>query len=247
MAESIFTHEDIKVMEAEGLTEEKVLAQLELFKKGAPMARLDRPCTVGDGIAVIAEDEREELIAAYDEAVSKGRVLKFVPASGAASRMFKDWYRYYHESKDFDSTSEMMADFADHFTDNNGKPQIMTSHSVHLYKDINKFPAYSPRETYNSFYRYRTLHDFLQNHRGKISPDDAKRALGMVYGHTVDADEGAAFPIPCRTLWPMVYDVNERSFEVKFYLKDGPIDPKTGDPSLIFSRPFKFRLKTDKK
>ncbi len=138
-------------------------------------------------------------------------------------------------------------DFTDHFTDNNGEPQIMTNHSVHIHKDINKFPAYSPKATYNSFYRYRTLHDFLRKHRGKISPDDAERALGMVYGRTVDADEGAAFPIPCRTLWPMVYDVNERSFEVKFYLKDGPIDPETGNPALIFSRPFKFKLKTNKK
>ncbi len=137
-------------------------------------------------------------------------------------------------------------DFTDHFTGNNGKPQIMTNHSVHLYRDVNKFPSYSPKATYNSFYRYRTLYDFLRKHRGKISPDDAKRALSSVYAHTVDADEGAAFPIPCRTFCPMVYDIDEHSLEVKFYLKDGPIDPKTGDPTLIFSRPFKFKLKVNK-
>ncbi|MBW2558969.1 MAG: linear amide C-N hydrolase [Deltaproteobacteria bacterium] len=138
-------------------------------------------------------------------------------------------------------------DFTDHFTGNNGNPQIMTNHSVHLYRDVNKFPSYSPSATYNSFYRYRTLHNFLQKHPGKISPDDAWRALGSVYAHTADADEGAAFPIHCRTLCPMVYDIDEHSLEVKFYLKDGPIDPETGDPSLIFSRPFKLKLKWDKK
>ena len=85
-------------------------------------------------------------------------------------------------------------DFTDHFAGNNGKTHIMTNHSVHLYKDVNKFPSYSPRATYNSFYRYRTLHDFLQKHSGKISSDDAWKALSSVYAHTVDADEGARIP-----------------------------------------------------
>jgi hypothetical protein len=137
-------------------------------------------------------------------------------------------------------------DFTDHFTGNDGKPQIMTNHSVYLYPDVNGFPSYSPRATYNSFYRYCTLSDFLQKHRGKISRDDAWRALHSVYAHTVDADEGAAFPIPCRTLCPMVYDIDERSLEVKFYLKDGPTDPATGDPKLIFSKIFRFKLVVNK-
>jgi hypothetical protein len=59
-------------------------------------------------------------------------------------------------------------------------------------------------------------------------------------------DEGAALPTPCRTLWTVVYDINERTLELKFYLKDGETDPQTGDPTLIFSKPFKFKLKVDK-
>jgi len=137
-------------------------------------------------------------------------------------------------------------DFSDHFTDNNGKPQIMTNHSVYLYPDVNEFPEYSPKATYNTFYRYRALYDYLQEHQGKFSADDAKKAMSRVYAHTHDVDEGAAHPIPCRTLWPMLYDINERSLEVKFYLKDGEVDPTTGDPTLIFSKPFKFKLKVDK-
>ena len=111
MTESIFTDEDIKRIEAEDLTEEKVLSQLEFFKRGAPIVRLNRACTIGDGILAIPEEEREELIASYDEVAGKGRVLKFVPASGAASRMFRDWYRYY-ESRSLDSDPERGADFA---------------------------------------------------------------------------------------------------------------------------------------
>lgn len=134
-------------------------------------------------------------------------------------------------------------DFNYHFTDNKGLPQIMTNHAVSRFPDVNKFPGYPPTATYNSFYRYRKLYDYLQSHEGKFSEKDVKDAMSLVYGHTHDKDEGAAHPIPLRTRWTMVYDMNERSFEILFYLKDGDTDPKTGDPMLIFSETFKFKLK----
>jgi len=112
MAGLFFTDEDMERIEAEGLNEEKALSQLEEFKRGAPFARLARPCTIGDGITVIPEDERKGLIAAHDEAVGNGRMLKFVPASGAASRMFRDWFRSY-ENGDLDFTPERGMNFAE--------------------------------------------------------------------------------------------------------------------------------------
>lgn len=111
MMDLFFTDDDMRRIEAEGLDREKVLAQLEYFKKGAPFAKLIRPCTIGDGITVIPENEIEELISAYNESAKKGRVLKFVPASGAASRMFRDWYRYYEE-KNLDSDPQRGMEFA---------------------------------------------------------------------------------------------------------------------------------------
>ena len=62
---------------------------MALFRKGTPWIKLHRPCTIGDGIAVFPADEIESLALRYDEAVAAGRVMKFVPASGAASRMFQ--------------------------------------------------------------------------------------------------------------------------------------------------------------
>ena len=111
MTRSILTGEDTRRIEAEGLTENKVLAQLEFFKKGASPVGLNRACTVGDGITVIPEEKMEELITIHDDAAGKGRMLKFVPASGAASRMFREWYKYY-DSRSLDSDSETGVDFA---------------------------------------------------------------------------------------------------------------------------------------
>ncbi len=95
MSDMTFTEADLKRIEAEGLTLEKVLAQLERFRRGSFPARLNRPCTLNDGILVLGEHEKAECAAAYDQAAREGRIMKFVPASGAASRMFQDWCRIY--------------------------------------------------------------------------------------------------------------------------------------------------------
>lgn len=54
-----------------------------------PATRLLRPATVGDGIERIHEEEVPDLLERAQEAQRQGRLLKFVPASGAASRMFR--------------------------------------------------------------------------------------------------------------------------------------------------------------
>jgi hypothetical protein len=84
-----FTDRDLKQIEEMGLTPEKVFAQIESFKKGFPFARLNRPCTVGDGIRVLSKTDLDRYAETYSEAALSGRAMKFVPASGAASRMFK--------------------------------------------------------------------------------------------------------------------------------------------------------------
>ena len=78
---------------AEGLAIEEADRQLALFRRGVSPVRLNRPCRAGDGIVVFTPAEQEKLIAAYTESLRTQRIMKFVPASGAASRMFKEWYQ----------------------------------------------------------------------------------------------------------------------------------------------------------
>jgi len=89
MADLTFNEEDIKQIKARGITVEKVISQIETFKKGFPFTKLQRPCTLGDGITVIEKSDVERLVKIYSQAALSGRAMKFVPASGAASRMFK--------------------------------------------------------------------------------------------------------------------------------------------------------------
>ncbi|MGZ3495107.1 MAG: DUF4301 family protein, partial [Thermodesulfobacteriota bacterium] len=95
MSLSFFSDKDLKAIAAKGISVQQVLRQLETFRRGTKALRIAKPARVGDGIVQIPPDEREAFISLHDRAAESGRMLKFVPASGVASRMFKDWYRWY--------------------------------------------------------------------------------------------------------------------------------------------------------
>lgn len=86
---AIFTDDDLRQMEELGISEEEARRQLELFRDPPPPVRLDRPATVGDGILKLPQERREGLGARFDRAMARGAASKMVPASGAATRMFK--------------------------------------------------------------------------------------------------------------------------------------------------------------
>ena len=106
MTSSFFSDEDLKAITAKGNDVLQVLEQLEIFRRGIKPIRLIRPVCVGDGIVQIPPNEREAFVSLHNQAAEKGRMLKFVPASGVASRMFKDWYGWYQQGK-FDSTERL--------------------------------------------------------------------------------------------------------------------------------------------
>ncbi len=83
---------DIKQLEEKGISKEAFLQQIDYFKTGFPPLHLDRPATVGDGILQIDTSGIDQLVRTYDYALGDLNVMKFVPASGAATRMFKDLF-----------------------------------------------------------------------------------------------------------------------------------------------------------
>jgi len=84
------TDADLGQLEQRGISREEFERQLECFRRGFPPLEVVGPATPDHGIEVIDDDARRaELVARGREASSAGRLMKFVPASGAASRMFK--------------------------------------------------------------------------------------------------------------------------------------------------------------
>lgn len=83
------TDSDLSQLRRHGISREEAESQLALLRDPPAPPVLEGPCTAGDGIVRLEEDRHAELIARFDTAREAGRVTKFVPASGAASRMFK--------------------------------------------------------------------------------------------------------------------------------------------------------------
>ncbi len=83
---------DRQQIEAHGLTIEEVERQLALLRSGVSPAELVRPCTPGDGILVLDADTRQQMIDRFNRVRSRYRILRFVPAAGAATRMWRDLY-----------------------------------------------------------------------------------------------------------------------------------------------------------
>ena len=97
MASRLFSPTDREQLHARGISEDTVLAQMALFRQGIPYTVLHRPCTIGDGLVALPAHELERLAAVYEAAALAGRTMKFVPASGAASRMFKLLLSFLHQ------------------------------------------------------------------------------------------------------------------------------------------------------
>ena len=85
-----FTERDLVYLSRIGISEEEVQRQQDLFQTPPPKARLVRPCSLGDGIEQLSEDRQTDLVKRWRELSRDCRLAKMVPASGAASRMFKD-------------------------------------------------------------------------------------------------------------------------------------------------------------
>lgn len=111
-----FTGGDLKQIAAMGLTPEQVETQMENFRKGFPRTKLVAAATVDNGGIIRLEDSQISRYAAAYKRLSEGkRILKFVPASGAATRMFKDLYSfastYFGVAKDFEYEFPSVAEF----------------------------------------------------------------------------------------------------------------------------------------
>lgn len=96
-------------MEEHGLTPAALETQLKNFREGFPFLPVTRAASCGDGIRVLDAAGIEQAAARYDRAKESLRVVKFVPASGAATRMFKDLFEFVREGRRTTVVGELLA------------------------------------------------------------------------------------------------------------------------------------------
>jgi len=78
------------------IPEKNILKQLEMLKKGTPFVNLFKPAYINNGIKEFSEHEKEKYIDLFLKQRKKNKIIKFVPASGAATRMFKVLLYFYN-------------------------------------------------------------------------------------------------------------------------------------------------------
>ena len=88
------TESDEKQLKEKGISKESMQSHINTFKEGIPFVQLKNAAVIGNGILKFTSSEEKELIAFYDSILKDLDILKFVPASGAASRMFKALFNF---------------------------------------------------------------------------------------------------------------------------------------------------------
>ena len=110
----MLTQQDLKQIAQRGITEQQIENQLQQFVTGFPFLRLEAAAAVGNGIIAPKEDERKAYVKSWEQYKAEGhRVVKFVPASGAASRMFKNMFAFVDADYDVPTTDFEKKFFAD--------------------------------------------------------------------------------------------------------------------------------------
>jgi hypothetical protein len=134
----MFTPSDLAQLQARGISEEKALKQLQCFATGFPELDIVSAASVGNGVLTPTEEEIDGYVKAWQEYLKEGHtVLKFVPASGAASRMFKDLFEYLETGEKTKFIEKFLAE-KEHFA---FAPQLAGLEEqatvTHLLKDMN--------------------------------------------------------------------------------------------------------------
>ena len=113
----MFNQDDLQTFASRGISEAAINEQLQCFATGFPYLKLDGSASVGNGIMRVDEQSVKQYLEAWDNYLAENhRIVKFVPASGAASRMFKNLFEFLDAENEVPTT-----DFEKKFFDNIGK------------------------------------------------------------------------------------------------------------------------------
>ncbi len=101
----MLSQKDLEQIAQKGISEKQIERQLEEFKTGFPFLKLEAAAAIGKGIVAPNDDERKQFVDKWNDYKAEGhKIVKFVPASGAASRMFKDMFAFLHADYDVPTT-----------------------------------------------------------------------------------------------------------------------------------------------
>lgn len=220
---------DFETLCEKGISPETLAEELTMIKEGFPYLRLDAPATVGNGITAITPDLEATASRCWEEFLSNGgKVLKMVPASGAASRMFKDVFSFVNGKKEKPDNDfmkkffEQIEDFA-FFAELNAKCIELYGLSINSlleekrYKDIAK--AMIEKEGLNYGYLPKALLKFHKTLGGARTSLEEHLAEGAQYACGKDKKVSIHFTVSPEHM-PLVKQKVEETAGVLKYTYD---------------------------
>ena len=212
----VFSQNDIQQITKHGLTLSNAERQLADFARGFPFANIVRPATVNDGIFQYDPDSVASFIKIYDDEKQNYKITKFVPASGAATRMFKDLFDFLTTGNTNDTVDKVVRNinrFA--FYDELQKflPQNPTAHDiVDAMLDNNKLNLGALPKALIAFHKYEN-ETRTAAHEHLIEGTQYAESNGVINIHfTLSPEHVNKF----NALMEKVVPSTEQKFNVKF-------------------------------
>ena len=165
----MYTENDIKYFAERGIATEEIDRQIDCYKKGFPYLAIVRPATANDGIRCLSEEEINKYAQKYANEADNMSIVKFVPASGAASRMFKDLFVF---ASEYNNTPEQKQKFND--TSNPARRFIDNIDRFAFYDNLQKI-------VYGKY--GKSVKEMLQDHKPRELVESVISKDGLNYGN----------------------------------------------------------------
>jgi len=173
---------DFDQIKGHGISLDKIEGELLLFQSGIPKICLEKPATINDGILKLSKEEFQKFANHFDAKKSNLKLKKFVPASGAATRMFKFLNEFLN---DFDIENETINAYINRKKDRNL--------SIFL-AGIEKFPFYEEVKSkvkilvdnYYSLESHEKSYHFIKTMLGNEHFDFANKPKAVLNFHKYD-------------------------------------------------------------
>ncbi len=167
-----FSPEDIAQIKEHGLSLEEVQRQIDILNNGLPFTKVIEPATVSNGIVKPDETAQQTYLNLFEQNKEQYTLQKFVPASGAATRMFKDWV-FFHQN--FQPGRHYYERFVRQHQLKNMEPDLDDF--------LNNFPGYA---------FYQDVMDVIkENFPGYFQLDENEQVWQLI--HFTISDEGLAY------------------------------------------------------
>lgn len=228
----MITEKDKALLTLKGISEEKLKEQLSCFVKGFPYLRLFAAASVEKGILSPTNEEKEYYLSTWKSYISdkSHTIVKFVPASGAASRMFKDMFAfvdapYDTPQTDFEKTFFACIHDAAYYADLNAACEHLYARSIDAliqedrYKDIVKAMLQAEGLNYGALPK-----GLLKFHRyadGARTPLEEHLVEGALYARQEDGVVNVHFTVSPehRALFEQLVQTVSPTYEKEFGVK----------------------------